>query len=207
MSSDSWVIELDPMNQKGRENRELYAHAGLALSLAQNLEHVLKNFIVLAAAIERRRSQPASTADDQARFNADLEKLEAETFKQTLGRLINLVKSRFQFQAKPGLEADLGQSLIDRNQLVHHFFWDRAVDQQSSQGRRNMAEELKRIQVQLKRTIEDFAEATKAIRGSLGITEEMIDEVVEAAKSGATEEEIKEMVRKKRLQTNTSRPE
>jgi hypothetical protein len=70
-----------------------------------------------------------------------------------------------------------------------------------------MAEELKRIQVQLKRTIEDFAEATKAIRGSLGITEEMIDEVVEAAKSGATEEEIKEMVRKKRLQTNTSRPE
>ena len=105
VSSDSWVIELDPMNQKGRENRELYAHAGLALSLAQNLEHVLKNFIVLAAAIERRRSQPASTADDQARFNADLEKLEAETFKQTLGRLINLVKSRFQFQAKPGREA------------------------------------------------------------------------------------------------------
>ncbi len=201
---DSWVIELDPMNQKGRENRELYAHAGLALSLAQTLEHVLKNFIVLASAIERRRSQPPSTADDKARFNADLEKLEAETFKQTLGRLIKLVKSRFQFQAKPGLEADLSQSLIDRNQLVHHFFWDRALEQHSSQGRRNMAEELQRIQVQLRRTIEDFSEATNVIRGSLGITEEMIDEVVEAAKAGATEDEIREMVRKKR-QPPTSR--
>jgi hypothetical protein len=171
-----------------------------SLSLAQTLEHVLKNFIVLAGAIERRRSQRRSTVDEKARFNADLEKLEAETFKKTLGRLINLIKSRFQFQAKPGLEADLAQSLIDRNHLVHHFFWDSAIAQQSSDGRRKLAEELKRIQVQLRRTIEDFSDATKALRRALGVTEEIIDQVVEAAKAGATEEEIREMVHKRRSQ-------
>ena len=195
MNSDSWIVKVEPSNQGGLEHREVYGYAGMALSLAQTLEHVLKTFIVLAAAIERRGPQPL-TADELAGFNADLEKFEAETFKKTLGPLIDSIKSRFHFQAKPDLKTDLAQSLVDRNQLVHHFFWDRAVEQQSSHGRYRMAEELTRIQKQLRRTIEDFSDATKAIRYAMGITEERIDEVVEAAKAGATEEEIKEVVRR-----------
>jgi hypothetical protein len=197
MNSDSWVVQVDPSNQQGIENREVYAYAGMALSLAQMLEHVLKDFVVLATAIERRGTQPL-TADKLARFKANLEKFEAETLKKSLGPLINLIKSRFHFQAHPDLKANLAQSLIDRNQLVHHFFWDRAVDQQSSQGRRRMAEELKRIQNQFRRTTEDFSDATRAIREAMGITDEKITEVVEAAKAGASEQEIKELIRKKR---------
>lgn len=196
MNSDSWVVRVDPSNQQGIENREVYGYAGMALSLAQMLEHVLKDFVVLAAAIERRGPQPL-TADKLARFKANLEKFEAETLKKTLGPLMNSIKSRFHFQAHPDLKANLAQSLIDRNQLVHHFFWDRAVEQQSSQGRRRMAEELKRIQKQFRRTIEDFSDATKAIREAMGITDEKINEVVEAAKAGASEQEIKELIRKK----------
>jgi hypothetical protein len=197
MSSDSWVVNVDPSNREGIENREIYGYAGMALSLAQTLENVLKNFIVLATAIERRE-RGTLTAEQFAAFKADLEKFEAETLKKTLGPLINSIKSRFHFQAKPNLMADLSQSLVDRNQLVHHFFWDRAIEHTSSEGRYRMAEELKRIQKQLRRTIEDFSDATKAISDAMGVTEERINEVIEAAKAGASEVEIKELIRARR---------
>jgi hypothetical protein len=198
VGNDSWVTQVHPLDQNGQEHREIFALAGTALCMAQNLEHVLKNFLVLAAAIERRGSRPPLTADEIVLFNADLEKVEAETFKKTLGRLINSIKVQFKFREKPQLQDDLAQSLIDRNKLVHHFFWDTAVYILTSQGRRRMAEELKRIHKQLQQTVVDFSEATKAIRVAAHITDEMINEVVEAAKAGATVEELKEMVRKRR---------
>jgi hypothetical protein len=196
-----WVVETDPANEVGKELREVYAHAGMALDNAQTLEHVLKHFIVLAAAIEKRTSEPPTSTDDVARAIADLEKFEAEMSRQTLGRLIHCIKSQSRLVHSEELEANLDQSLKDRNRLAHHFFWDNALTQRRSQGRRNMADELKRIQAQFKRTIEDFEQANKALREYLGITKDMIDKAFAAAQAGATEEEIKMMVRQRRSET------
>jgi hypothetical protein len=199
-----WVVKLDPSNRVGREHREIYGYAGMALSQAQTLEHVLKNFIVLTRAIERGRDRQLS-AKQFARFRAEIENFEAETFKKTLGPIIASIKKRFHFQTKPNLEIDLEKSLRDRNQLVHHFFWDRATETQSSEGRHKMADELRRIHKQLLQTIADFSDATKAIRQAMGITDENINEVVEAAKSGATEKELGELIQRQRLKLQRER--
>jgi hypothetical protein len=58
-----------------------------------------------------------------------------------------------------------------------------------------MAEELKRIQAQFTRTITDFENANKALREAIGVTEEVIERVVAAAKSGTMEEEVAAIVR------------
>ncbi len=195
MKSDDWVVSIDPSNRQAIEAREIYGYAGLALSVAQILEHNVKNFIVLGKAIETKPED----IEKLERFRVELEKFEVETFRKTLGPLIESIKKRFHFAAKPSLTADLERSLTDRNQLVHHFFWDRAVQLvRSSEERQKMAEELKRIHAQLKRTIEDFAEATKALRDAVGITEELVTEVVQASLAGASDTEIKELIRKKR---------
>jgi len=47
-----------------------------------------------------------------------------------------------------------------------------------------MVEELKRIQAQFTRTITDFENANKALGEALGVTEEVIEKVVAAAKAG-----------------------
>jgi hypothetical protein len=194
-SEDNWLIE--PADQTGREHREVYPYAGMALSQAQLLEHVLKNFIVLGRAIERR-SESALTPDEAARFNAELEAFETKLLKKTLGHLIGVFTSKYHFRAKANFADDLSKSLDDRNLLVHHFFWDRAVDQQTGVGRRKMAAELKRIHAQLKGTVQEFGDATKALRVSLGATDDILDEVLVAARAGATEEQIKKIISKRR---------
>jgi hypothetical protein len=86
-----WIVQLDPSNQVGQEHREVYAHAGVALSQAQILEHVLKEFIVITA-MAKGTSETPITADDVARPIADNEKFEAELSKHTLGQLIRTAK-------------------------------------------------------------------------------------------------------------------
>jgi len=115
-----WVVQLDSSNQVGREHREVYAHAGVALSQAQILEGVLKYFVVIAAAIERRTTEPPITADDVTIAIADIEKFEAEISKHTLGHLIRGAKLYLLTTRSEHLEANLIQSLKDRNRLVHH---------------------------------------------------------------------------------------
>jgi hypothetical protein len=195
MTSEDWVVRVDPSNRTSIEIRELYAYAGMALAIAQELEHVLKNFVILARAIETR----PKVAEKLERFKVEMEKFEGETFKKTLGPLVNSIKSRFHFSTKPSLASDLEQSLKDRNQLVHHFFWDSAVQlRRSSEERRKMGEELKRISKQLRTTVEDFSDATKGIHDAMGITKEAIMEVVEASMAGASEQEVKKLIREKR---------
>jgi hypothetical protein len=189
-----WIVQLDPSNQVGQEHREVYAHAGVALSQAQILEHVLKEFIVITA-MAKGTSETPITAEDVARPIADNEKFEAELSKHTLGQLIRTAKLYLLTARSQDLEANLIQSLNDRNRLVHHFFWDNAVELQSAHGRRKMAEELKRIQAQFTRTITDFENANKALREAIGVTEEVIERVVAAAKAGTMEEEVAAIVR------------
>ncbi len=77
MDENDWVVRLDLSNRAGIEFREIYGYAGLALNSAQILEHVLKQFIILGAAI-LRQSLPPATAEELAYFKANLEKFEQE---------------------------------------------------------------------------------------------------------------------------------
>jgi hypothetical protein len=190
-----WIVELDPANQQGKELREVYANAGVALNNAQTLEHVLKYFIVLAAAIEKRALEPPTSADDFHRDVTDLEKFEDKISKLTLGRLIDWLKSQSLLTQAQVLESDLKLSLQHRNRLVHHFLWDNEFELQSSDGRRRMAEELKRIQDQFKRTIVHFELVNKKLREYLRLPEEFIEKVLAAAKVVFSEEEFETLSR------------
>jgi hypothetical protein len=64
----------------------------VALSQAQILEGVLKYFVAIAAAMERRTTEPPIPADDVTSAIADIEKFEAEISKHTLGHLIRVAK-------------------------------------------------------------------------------------------------------------------
>jgi hypothetical protein len=182
--TNQWIEQIDLLDRVGQELREVYMHAGVALSAAQILEHVLKSFIVPAAAIQE--------TDDVGRALGDLDKFGAEfsKHKHTLGQLIGLAKSCVLLGETQELEANLAQSLKDRNSLVHHFFWHNAIALQNSDGRRRMTEELARIQAQFGRTIKDFKDANKTVQESLEITQEDIDRAIAAAERGALEEDI-----------------
>jgi hypothetical protein len=177
-----------------RTSRSLYA-GRLCIISSTKLRTSAGHAILLATAIERRASEPLITADDAARAIADLDKVEAKLSKQMLGKLIQLSQSQSLIAQNDELEANLVQSLKDRNKLVHHFFWDNSLELHSSEGRRRMAEELNRILAQLLRTIKDFAQITKPLQEAVGVTDEGIETLGAAVKAGATEVEVKALLR------------
>jgi hypothetical protein len=117
----------------GQECREVFAHAGVALSQVQTLELVLKGFVVITA-IERGTPETSIISDVVARTIADNEKFEAALSKYTLGQLIGAAKLYLLTARRQALDANLMQSLKDGNRLVHHFLPDNAVQQQTAHG-------------------------------------------------------------------------
>jgi hypothetical protein len=116
---------LDPESE---QIREVFAVFGSAMYLAQNLERELA--ILLAVSSE---SKPMTAWDYDARF--------AEYFQSTFGALV----TKFAELASPAhldLLERLEMAADDRNELAHHYFWDRAAQFCSSEGRAQMIEEL-----------------------------------------------------------------
>jgi len=120
------------LSPESQRVRDVYAHYGLAMYLAQNVERGLS----MALALEGQ-SQHMTTWDYDARL--------AENYQNTFGGLVS------KFIASPiglssGLSDRLKRASLQRNDLAHQYFWDRAIQFASSDGQLEMIAELKQIQ-------------------------------------------------------------
>jgi hypothetical protein len=116
------------LGPESEQIREVYALFGLAMYLAQNLERALA--MLLAVSGETK----LMTAWD---YDARL----AENFQSTFGALVTKF-AELSDSENVNLNGQLARALIDRNDLAHHYFWERAIQFCSRAGRTQMIEEL-----------------------------------------------------------------
>ena len=149
--------------------KTVYAHHGLAMYLAQCLEHGLANALIFIDLIP----QKAQTVRTREEWTAEFDSFMGRNFAQTLGRLIrNLHNST---AVPPELEEKLSQALKYRNRLAHHFFRERATEFMSASGRDSMIRELEAAQ-ELFQTADDFLSSTiKPIREKYGFTDKRLE--------------------------------
>lgn len=166
------------LDAESEQIREVYAHFGLAMYQAQNLERALA--ILLAVFGD---SKPMTAWDYDARL--------AENFKSTFGPLVG----KFATLSDPACTAllkPLEKAVDDRNELAHHYFWDRATQFFSSDGRAHMIEELLILGNRFKFLDGRSMELARRIAQQRGLTKEALET--------ETESEIK------RLLSGTSEP-
>lgn len=114
------------------EIKEVLATFGAAALAAQSLERQLA--ITLATAL---------APDGRVQSVQQYDELLQAYFHRTAGQLGNLVNGSG--SALLDLKEDIKQAVQRRNFLMHHYFWDRAVAFTSSEGRKQMIEELSDI--------------------------------------------------------------
>jgi hypothetical protein len=186
-ATDTWVSA--PEDAVGIETRELYAHAGVALYLAQCLEHEIVNSLGLAEIVRIWRTNRPQTASELAEYRTRVDQIWDENYEHTLGQLLNLLR-RSNIAIPQSLDSLLRESLQVRNRLVHQYFRERAKDWFEADGRRAMANELKTMQSLFSRADHTLHEVTAKIRRAFGMTEDRVNFIGELMKANATEEEI-----------------
>ena len=149
-------------DDKSEQCKEVYAHAGLALYLAQCFEKSLENFLVLHA----RVSGECITL-------AQLDTFEERVEAQTLGRLLTDTRKHVRFD--DGAEKLLATALQRRNFLAHRFFKERAADFMSPPGRDRMIAELIEIRECFRSADLVGSVICKGLQNVLGISDAMIE--------------------------------
>ena len=112
---------LDPQSE---QIREVYAFFGLAIHNAQSLE--------------RELAMVVATTEASERFTAwDYDDRLAGNFDSTFGALVKEF-SRVAAAEDKSLLSELEKAVEERNELVHRYFWNRAVQFNSMDGRANV---------------------------------------------------------------------
>ena len=111
---------------------EVFAHFGLAAYLAQ----VLERSLATALSTTYGPGSTKVTQDEIDRRFEDLDEKSLDTLLNALG------KAGLPAGIMPAVRA----ALEDRNRLVHHFFWDRAIEFMSVDGCRRMIGDLVAMQ-------------------------------------------------------------
>ncbi|MBI2509007.1 MAG: hypothetical protein HYV99_03225 [Betaproteobacteria bacterium] len=117
--------------------KAVYAHFGLAVYLAQVLEHGLANALLCAELLPSRAGKPVPRKQWEAEFDAFMER----QFEGTLGRLIRSLKKAAPIPTE--LEGLLTEALEKRNFLAHHFFRERAGAFSHAKGGRKCLKNLR----------------------------------------------------------------
>lgn len=119
-----------PSTPEEEQIRDVFTYFGLAGFAAQSLEKGLCNFLML---YEMVTGKFVSLAGFDAREKA--------VQKKTLGQLVKDIAPHVTF-AETTDAAVFDNALAKRNHLLHDYFWDRAVEFASTNGRRSMIAEL-----------------------------------------------------------------
>jgi hypothetical protein len=148
--------------------KTVYAHFGLALYLAQVLEHGLANALMCAGLLPRRAGKPVPRKQWEVEFDAFMD----QQFEQTLGRLIQSLRTAT--SVPTDLENILADALKTRNFLAHHFFRERAESFMSRDGREKMIQELERAQKLFEVADERLSAVAKPLREKYGLSDERL---------------------------------
>ena len=157
--------------------KEVYAHFGLAMYLAQCIEHAIVLLLVYTDLIPRWTKRISSLKQWQDEFDLFM----YLHFEQTLGRLLNNLRTKMPVPSN--LEQLLVKSLKKRNWLAHDYFRERAVDFMSKVGRDGMIQELQGAQELFTQTEKALDAVVRPIRERQGLTDDRLQSIVEHWKS------------------------
>jgi hypothetical protein len=157
----------------GEHIKEVYAHFGLSIYLAQVFEHGIVNALVYADLVPRRAGKVSSKEQWASEFDIFME----GNFEHTLGKLIKIFQNHV--TTPVALEQTLKETLKLRNFLAHGFFRERAVEFVSFQGREKMLKELERAQQQFERADKELEAVVRPFRLKIGFTDERLEKAYE----------------------------
>ena len=113
--------------------KEVYAHYGLCMAIAQGFETHLVNMVTLYATT----NSPEPVQSTYLRFEAEFQKL-------TFG---NLIKALSKYDYLDSLELEVSQMKQTRDFLAHRFFRERSSDFVSVGGCEQLIQELNAIRI------------------------------------------------------------
>lgn len=159
---------------KDEHVREVYAHFGLSMYLAQVLEHGIVNTFIFLELIPKTK----------VKWNPDeFDSYLNGEFDKTLGQLISKLQSLTTIDED--LEALLGGALKKRNWLAHHYFRERVDQFMSTLGRDSMVKELQQCQQLFNKADKKLEAIITPLRNKYGITDTMIQGILENMKKSA----------------------
>lgn len=167
------------LHDDGEHIKEVYAQFGLAVYLAQVLEHGLVNALLLLELIPSRGRVVRTREEWEAEFDSFRDK----HFETTLGKMIHNLKSVT--EVAPELGSLLREALTRRNWLAHHYFRERAVEFMSDGGREEMLVELQDAHDLFEKAERRLDEIVEPLRRKYGLTEERLKQVENELLAGA----------------------
>ena len=150
------------MTPEDEQCRDVYAYLGVAAYFAQCLEKSLCNFLLFHNVLTKG-NVTLKTVDP----------VEKAIHKKTLGQLLREVKPVVQFDDPAG-EALVDKALDRRNFLLHHYFWERAVEFQSANGRVKLLAELSDLRVLFQRADELAKALARKAGKAVGVSDELL---------------------------------
>lgn len=147
---------------------DVYAHYGLAMYLAQCLEHGIVLALVYAKLLPQVRSEAKtvgkfSVAEFERRFDIFMD----DHFDLTMGGLISRLRTSSKLAAT--FDEDLSKARELRNFFAHGYFRERAEEFISSIGRHSMLTELQEAQRVFERVDEELKTAALSLASASGI--------------------------------------
>ncbi len=162
---------LEDISPENWLTREVYARFGLALYMAQVLEHGIINLATWTGA----RDGSYQTWDEAEADSAEL-------FKMTIGRLRQALVSRRPDVAH--LEELLARAVRLRNFLAHEYFRERPAAFRTEDGMNQMIEELTRAAAFFKDVDATLERLTRQIIEAMGIDKHMPEVLEEVRQAG-----------------------
>jgi hypothetical protein len=155
-----------PLDRGAWEQREVYAHFGVAIYLCQVVETGLVNYLILLRRATADCEMQASEIDD----------LFDELFGYTLGRNINNVKRILGEHGEWVLADQMTETLKLRNELVHHWMRTRSLMQGTSETRLEMIGELENAAATLEGASGALKEKVQALLSKAGLPDGFIED-------------------------------
>lgn len=153
---------------KDEHVKEVYAHFGLAVYLAQVLEFAIGHSIIYLELIPQKLKQKCT----REQWINDYDLFMHQHFKKTLGKMMKSLQ--FVTTIPEGLETLLSEALSKRNWLAHGYFRERAVDFNNEEGRNRMIQELQVAQLLFEHADNALELVFRPVREKYGITDEWL---------------------------------
>jgi hypothetical protein len=170
--------------EESDQTRDVYAHFGLAVYLAQCLEQSIFLHLMFVDHFPQAIGKHKSRGEWITAFDS----FESRELSQTLGKLVRRLKEAG--QPTDTIRNLLEDALRKRNWLVHGYFADRATRFLNEPGRSSMIEELQAAQAVFRNAAREIDEVTRPIARKYGLTDEvwkeMMDQMIEENSGGAT---------------------
>jgi hypothetical protein len=152
--------------------RDVYAHFGLAVYLAQCVEQSIFLHLLF---LDHFPKAIAKFTSKEAWVSA-IDEFEARELGQTMGKLIRRMKEAG--QPTDNIQVLLTTVLKQRNWLAHKYFADRAVEFTRESGREKMVRELEELQGLFREAAGKIDALTTPVARKYGLTEEALADLM-----------------------------